>query len=145
MLFMHFRIVLSMTMGSTARIDELRAAADSATASAVAARELALEVTTRRAGVVTRADECIALHTPEVWSSRAAIDSRTELQRSVAWSLWLAGESLGDTSVALEVHADELDQAARSYRRQADDVAAQLASAEALGPIVDMSWLDGVA
>ncbi len=104
---------------SSAEAERWRSEARQARQRASSARELALDIERHRDRVVRRDDASTARHRPEIWSSRAATASRTELQRSVGFSLWLASESLHDTRVALEGDAVHQDALARNYDTQA--------------------------
>lgn len=104
-------------------IERLRARAASAAAHAEEARALALDIGRRRQAVVTRDDAALALHTDEVWSSRRAATSRTELQRGVGFQIWVAAQDLLAIQRALDARAAGLDADAHRLRRQADAVA----------------------
>ncbi|MEQ8841530.1 MAG: hypothetical protein RIB98_11150 [Acidimicrobiales bacterium] len=102
-----------------ARAEDLEAAAMRAGGLATSARDLALDIERHRVRILGHDDAPVARHTPATWSSRAATVSRTELQRSIGFSLWSAAVSLSETRVALERHAAQQDDLSRTYRDQA--------------------------
>ena len=111
------------TAAAMLEIERLRARAACAAGRADEARALALDIARRRQAMVTRDDAALARHTDDVWSSRAADASRTELQRGVGFQIWVAAQDLLATQRALHAHAGELDADASRLRREADAVA----------------------
>lgn len=105
-----------------AEVEWLRGAAVEAARRACDARRLAEEIDRRRVQVVHRDDASVARHTSATWASQAASDSREALRRDVGFSLWVAGESLRETRLALDAEARALEGDASSYRRRADQV-----------------------
>ena len=107
-------------------VRRLRSAATHASDRADEARVLALDVDRRRLQILERDDDCLARHTAEVWSSRAAERSRTQLQRGVGYALWMVSEGLRETMRDLEAAAASSDVEATRLRRRAtqleDDV-----------------------
>jgi hypothetical protein len=102
--------------------ERLRSSALFASRRAHEARLLALDIDFRRLAVGTRIDASVTLHRAEVWNSRAADRSREELQRDVGLLVDRAGQELAATKVALDRMADDLEDDARSYRRQASTI-----------------------
>lgn len=103
-----------------AEVEWLNGAAVEAARKAAAARRLAVEIDRRRAQVVHRDDASVARHVPATWASQAATESRDELRRGVGFSLWVAGEALHQTRLALDIEAGVLEGDASSFRRRAD-------------------------
>jgi hypothetical protein len=99
---------------------ELRSAASAAVGRAGRARELAREIEWRCRRMLGRDDLCRVLHTPAVWASRAASESRSELHHRVGGSLAHAAHELLSTRMALEGEAAALEASARSYQRRAE-------------------------
>ena len=137
---------------AAATAERLRSRALSASRRAPAARQLALDIDVRRLAIGARIDASVAQHTVDVWHSRAAERSRTELQRGVAFMVGRAVQGLRETRIALERRADDLAAAARTYRHEAtaiesDLIAAALTSTALTSTsmaVVDMPWLEGI-
>jgi hypothetical protein len=102
--------------------ERLRSSALFASRRAHEARLLALDIDVRRIAVGTRIDASVALHRAEVWNSRAAGRSREELQRDIGFLVDRSVRELAATKAALDRMADDLDDDARSYRRQASTI-----------------------
>lgn len=103
-------------------VEQLRTIAHEAAQRAERAREVARGIARRRVDLVTRDDAALARHTDDVWRSRAAARSRTELERNVGFSLWVAAEDLRATEIELEARARQWDADARHATSQADAV-----------------------
>ena len=103
-------------------MEQLRAAARRASASAVEARSLAASIARRRTMIVSRDDGARARHTTEVWRSRAAARSRAELVDGVGFTLWTVAQDLLDIQRALDRRAEELDDEAARLGRRADEL-----------------------
>ena len=132
---------------AAATAERLRSRAFSASRRAQEARRLAFDIDVRRLAIGTRIDASVAQHTVEMWHSRAAERSRTELQRGVGFMVGRTVEGLRETRIALERRADDLDDDAGAYRREATAIESDLIVAGLTAPamaVVDLPWLEGI-
>ncbi|MDW3220283.1 MAG: hypothetical protein R8F63_16865 [Acidimicrobiales bacterium] len=102
--------------------EQMRADASWAARRAEDARALADDIARRRQLLVSRDDAPLARHTAAVWNSRAGERSRSVLQRTIGFSLWVASDGLRETELALEARARELSGDAQRLQRAADGV-----------------------
>ena len=132
---------------SAVTAERLRSSALSASRRAQEARQLAFDIDVRRLAIGTRIDASVAQHTADMWHSRAAERSRTELQRGVGFMVGRTVQGLRETRIALERRADDLDDDARTYRREATAIESDLIAAALTSTsmaVVDMPWLEGI-
>ena len=113
---------------SYAEVSGLRSDAATARGRAEEARALALEIDIRRHTVLERDDDCVARHTADVWSSRAAEISRISLVRGVGYALWTVSVGLQETMRDLEAAASDLEDDAGWSLRRADQLEQELAA-----------------